>query len=172
MPPVRYACANSHSKAAQGSCIPRNTNRPPTIRGWPPRYGRLVTLAGSLATGEHCVVDETHGWTRFECGHRHRRWISQWGFAEDRLGYRFKADRPVFATITADQSDALGPMVVLEPGTALRLDAAIDDHSPGSDAYWGLFRCQVESGPHAGTSVVLSGTRSDWSVPAGFVRSG
>lgn len=113
--------------------------------------------------------EEHPGWVRSRCGHRHRLWVSPWDFAHKHIGQSFLSVEPVPANPIPDLTDALGPMVCLEPGTRVRVDAAIDDHSAGSDAYWGLFRCYVLTGPHAGSCMVLQGGRPDWSIPGGCV---
>ena len=107
------------------------------------------------------------GWTTFACGHRHREWVSPWGFGDNVVGRRFVVSEPIGAMVTGDLKDGLGPAMTLDPGTRLRLDAAIDDHSAGSDAYWGLYRCLLESGPSAGVCVVIGGSAVDRRMPPG-----
>ena len=107
------------------------------------------------------------GWTRFDCGHRHRTWISPWAFGQEIIGHQFLVTEPRRAMVTPDHEDGYGDALTLDPGTLLRLDAAIDDHSAGSDAYWGLFRCRILSGPDAGQCVVIQGSAVDRRMPPG-----
>lgn len=89
------------------------------------------------------------------CEHEHWDW--QPGFASRQIGHHFRTTREVTALEAPVCPSYQGPDLTIEPGTLLRLDAAVVAGDAFSDAFFGKFRCRILTGSRAGACVELPG---------------
>jgi len=92
------------------------------------------------------------------CEHEHWAWSP--GFAERQVGHHFRAAREVAVSQAPVPPAYRGSGAVLEPGSLLRLDAAIVAEDACSDAFFGRFRCRVLTGSLAGSCVEIPGQQT------------
>ena len=113
------------------------------------------------------------------CEHQH--WLWDPGFARRQIGHHFRTVRAVTASKAPVRPAYHGDGLVLEPGSVLRLEAAMAAADACSDAFFGIFRCRVLSGAQAGACIELGGEPTlspldpamferGWRGPGGFVQ--